>query len=56
MYANNLPECTCKKIKCVHHGNCKDCIEYHKNNKYHALPYCKRKENKQADKINRKSK
>lgn len=42
MTENGNSTCTCKKKKCVRHGKCNECIEYHKNSKRVSLPYCKR--------------
>lgn len=50
MLENGLNKCTCKKNKCMRHGKCNECIEYHKNNK-HYVPYCKRKINKNAKNV-----
>ena len=38
MLDNGLDKCSCPKTKCVRHGNCKDCSEYHAK----SLPRCKR--------------
>lgn len=54
MLENGLDICTCRKKKCERHGDCKACIAYHQENRYHALPFCKRKDNKDADKANKK--
>lgn len=43
MLSNGLEICTCKKRECKCHGKCDECIEYHKTNKYHALPSCMKK-------------
>jgi hypothetical protein len=40
-YPLGLSECPCKKKKCPRHGNCEECIPYHKNKG--QLPYCERK-------------
>lgn len=40
-YPHGLTECPCKKKKCPRHGNCEECIPYHKNKG--KLPYCERK-------------
>jgi hypothetical protein len=53
MLENGLEECNCRKKKCERYGKCEECIAYHKSNKYHALPYCKRKGNKKSDNSNR---
>ena len=54
MLENGLETCNCKKKKCERFGKCFECIAYHKENSHHALPYCKRKGNKEADKVNAK--
>jgi hypothetical protein len=36
-------KCECVRTKCIRHGNCKLCIEYHKNKKYKT--YCKKQKN-----------
>lgn len=41
MLENRLEKCTCKKKNCERHGNCAECIEFHKTNKHE--PYCMRK-------------
>lgn len=43
--------CSCKNLKCKIHGNCKECIEHHKE---HGQPHCKRPENLEAVKEMRK--
>ncbi len=53
MLENGLEVCNCKKKKCLRYGNCRECLEYHNVNKYHALPFCKRKGHKKEDKANR---
>lgn len=42
MLDNGMENCSCKKKKCVRHGNCKECIEYHNQSKSLRFPYCKR--------------
>ena len=37
--------CSCKNLKCKIHGNCKECIDHHKE---HGQPHCKRPENLEA--------
>lgn len=43
--------CSCKNLKCKIHGNCKECIDHHKE---HGQPHCKRPENLEAVKEMRK--
>jgi len=43
--------CSCKRIKCKRHSNCEECIAYHRNNKKHPLPFCKKTEMQDAEKI-----
>lgn len=43
MLENGLEKCNCKKVNCLRHGNCSQCIEVHKTKKYE--PYCKREKN-----------
>ena len=38
--------CSCKNLKCKIHGNCKECIDHHKE---HGQPHCKRPENLEAE-------
>ena len=45
MSNNKNTMCSCKNLKCKIHGNCKECIEHHKD---HGLPHCKRPENLKA--------
>lgn len=40
MLENGSEVCSCKKLKCVRHGKCDECIAYHKNKD--QLPRCKR--------------
>ena len=40
MLENGSNACSCRKKKCVRHGKCNECIEYHKVKNH--LPYCKR--------------
>lgn len=40
MLENESNICSCKKEKCIRHGKCNECIEYHR--KPGRLPYCKR--------------
>ena len=42
MLESGLEKCNCKKTKCVRHGNCKECIDYHSQSKRYPVPYCKR--------------
>ena len=42
MLENGEDVCSCKKTKCVRHGNCKACLDYHRQLKKLPLPYCKR--------------
>ncbi|EGD46156.1 hypothetical protein Cpap_0450 [Ruminiclostridium papyrosolvens DSM 2782] len=42
MLENGSEVCSCKKIKCIRHGRCQECIAYH--NGKNSLPRCKRKE------------
>jgi len=39
MLENGLDKCSCPKIKCKRHGNCKECMEHHTK----SLPRCKGK-------------
>ena len=39
---NGSDICSCKKVKCVRHGNCVECLEYHNKSKSRPIPYCKR--------------
>jgi len=41
MLENGNKICNCKRKKCVRHGKCSECIEYHKNSKSLPLPYCR---------------
>lgn len=41
MLENGLDRCTCSKKECIRHGNCLECITYHKDKK--LPPQCKRK-------------
>ena len=43
--------CSCKNLKCKIHGNCKECIDHHKE---HGQPHCKRPEKLEAVKEMRK--
>lgn len=40
MLENGSEICSCKKTKCVRHGHCKECMEYHAEK--NSLPRCKR--------------
>lgn len=42
MLKNGTDQCNCKKTKCERHGNCKECMDYHKSSKRYLVPYCKR--------------
>ena len=42
MLENGKDICNCVKKSCIRHGNCKECIDYHKADN-RRLPYCKRK-------------
>lgn len=33
-------KCSCKWVKCKRHGDCIACIEHHKKNEKHPLPFC----------------
>jgi len=33
-------KCNCKWVKCKRHGDCIACIEHHKKNEKHPLPFC----------------
>lgn len=40
MCGNNLAEdCTCPNDKCPRHGNCIECVKFHREKK-NKLPYC----------------
>lgn len=42
MLENGSDVCNCKKKKCVRHGICTECMNYHNNSARLSLPYCKR--------------
>ncbi|MDU4892004.1 MAG: hypothetical protein E6344_12570 [Clostridium sp.] len=42
MFESGQDHCTCLNTKCPRHGNCKECIEHHKNKKDNPLTACKR--------------
>lgn len=40
--------CPCKRIECVRHGKCEDCISHHREKETKYEPYCMRKSSKKA--------
>ncbi|WP_169738174.1 hypothetical protein [Clostridium akagii] len=40
MLENGKNICDCKNEKCIRHGKCSECIEFHR--KLEQLPYCKK--------------
>ncbi len=36
------PNCNCPKTECPRHGNCMECVEYHKSIPGGKIPYCLR--------------
>ena len=43
------PNCTCPKIKCSRHGDCKACFHHHSRHPRHKLVYCKLDDSTQTE-------
>lgn len=55
MLENGSDACNCRKKKCVRHGNCAECMNFHNNSLRHPEPYCKRHKTNKRGKEDEKS-